>query len=64
MAVRPRLVSPVLVSRVRVGRLAVVGFPGETEADFAETVRFIEALPFTYLHVFTYSERQIGRAHV
>jgi threonylcarbamoyladenosine tRNA methylthiotransferase MtaB len=40
-----------------IGADVMVGFPGETEADFAETVRFIEALPFTYLHVFTYSER-------
>jgi threonylcarbamoyladenosine tRNA methylthiotransferase MtaB len=35
----------------------MVGFPGETEADFEESRRFIESLPFTYLHVFTYSER-------
>jgi threonylcarbamoyladenosine tRNA methylthiotransferase MtaB len=39
------------------GADVMVGFPGETEADFAETVRFIEELPLTYLHVFTYSER-------
>ena len=32
-------------------------FPGETDAEFNETVRFIEDRPFTYLHVFTYSER-------
>ena len=35
----------------------MVGFPGETEAEFAETRRMIEELPFTYLHVFTYSAR-------
>jgi threonylcarbamoyladenosine tRNA methylthiotransferase MtaB len=35
----------------------MAGFPGETDADFEESRRFIEALPFTYLHVFTYSER-------
>jgi threonylcarbamoyladenosine tRNA methylthiotransferase MtaB len=40
-----------------IGADVMVGFPGETEADFAENARFIEALPFTYLHVFTYSER-------
>ena len=40
-----------------IGADVMVGFPGETEADFAENVQFIEALPFTYLHVFTYSER-------
>ena len=31
--------------------------PGETDAEFEETRAFIERLPFTYLHVFTYSER-------
>jgi threonylcarbamoyladenosine tRNA methylthiotransferase MtaB len=40
-----------------IGADVLVGFPGETEAEFAETRAFIEALPFTYLHVFTYSER-------
>jgi threonylcarbamoyladenosine tRNA methylthiotransferase MtaB len=35
----------------------MTGFPGETEAEFAETRDFIESHPFTYLHVFTYSER-------
>ncbi|HNY39656.1 MAG TPA: tRNA (N(6)-L-threonylcarbamoyladenosine(37)-C(2))-methylthiotransferase MtaB, partial [Bryobacteraceae bacterium] len=30
---------------------------GETEAEFQQTVDFIERMPFTYLHVFTYSER-------
>jgi threonylcarbamoyladenosine tRNA methylthiotransferase MtaB len=40
-----------------VGADVMVGFPGETEADFEESRRFIDSLPFTYLHVFTYSER-------
>jgi threonylcarbamoyladenosine tRNA methylthiotransferase MtaB len=40
-----------------IGADVMVGFPGETEADFEENHRFIEDLPFTYLHVFTYSER-------
>jgi threonylcarbamoyladenosine tRNA methylthiotransferase MtaB len=40
-----------------VGADVMVGFPGETEADFEESRQFIESLPFTYLHVFTYSER-------
>jgi threonylcarbamoyladenosine tRNA methylthiotransferase MtaB len=35
----------------------IVGFPGETEADFAATVALVERLPFTYLHVFAYSQR-------
>jgi len=40
-----------------IGADVMVGFPGETEAEFAETRRMIEALPFTYLHVFTFSAR-------
>ncbi len=40
-----------------IGADVMVGFPGETETDFAETRRMIEDLPFTYLHVFTYSSR-------
>ncbi len=40
-----------------IGADVLVGFPGETEAEFEENRAFIEALPFTYLHVFTYSER-------
>ena len=40
-----------------VGADVMTGFPGETEAEFAESCAFIESLPFTYLHVFTYSER-------
>jgi threonylcarbamoyladenosine tRNA methylthiotransferase MtaB len=40
-----------------VGADVMTGFPGETEAEFEETRAFIASLPFTYLHVFTYSER-------
>jgi threonylcarbamoyladenosine tRNA methylthiotransferase MtaB len=40
-----------------IGADVMVGFPGETEAEFAETRRMVEDLPFTYLHVFTYSPR-------
>src|SRR5262249_45833740 len=35
----------------------MVGFPGETVAEFEATRQLIEDLPFTYLHVFTYSPR-------
>jgi len=35
----------------------MVGFPGESDAEFDESLRFIASLPFTYLHVFTYSAR-------
>ncbi|MGO9088593.1 MAG: MiaB/RimO family radical SAM methylthiotransferase [Candidatus Sulfotelmatobacter sp.] len=40
-----------------IGADVMVGFPGETEAEFEATRRMIEDLPFTYLHVFTYSPR-------
>jgi threonylcarbamoyladenosine tRNA methylthiotransferase MtaB len=40
-----------------IGADVMVGFPGETDAEFAETQRMIEGLPFTYLHVFTFSAR-------
>jgi threonylcarbamoyladenosine tRNA methylthiotransferase MtaB len=40
-----------------IGADVMTGFPGETDAEFEESRAFIEALPFTYLHVFTYSER-------
>ena len=40
-----------------IGADVMVGFPGETDADFEENCRFIASLPFTYLHVFTYSAR-------
>lgn len=35
----------------------LVGFPGESKAHFAETKRFLESLPLSYLHVFPYSLR-------
>jgi threonylcarbamoyladenosine tRNA methylthiotransferase MtaB len=40
-----------------IGADVMVGFPGETEAEFEDSRQFIASLPFTYLHVFTYSER-------
>src|SRR6201998_2521406 len=40
-----------------IGADVIAGFPGETEADHAATLAFIEALPFTYLHVFSFSPR-------
>ncbi|MBI4874286.1 MAG: tRNA (N(6)-L-threonylcarbamoyladenosine(37)-C(2))-methylthiotransferase MtaB [Acidobacteria bacterium] len=40
-----------------IGADVLVGFPGETSGEFDETRRLVEELPFTYLHVFTYSER-------
>jgi len=36
----------------------ITGFPGESDADFRETVRLVQTLPFSYLHVFPYSARK------
>jgi threonylcarbamoyladenosine tRNA methylthiotransferase MtaB len=41
-----------------IGADVIVGFPGETESLFDETYRFLLELPVTYLHVFSYSERE------
>ena len=46
-----------LMPDAAIGADVMVGFPGETEAEFEETRAFIELLPFTYLHIFPYSER-------
>ena len=46
-----------LLPEAAFGADVMTGFPGETEEEFQETYDFIERLPFTYLHVFTYSLR-------
>lgn len=46
-----------LMPHCAIGADVIVGFPGESEADFGETQRFLDALDISYLHVFTYSER-------
>lgn len=40
-----------------IGVDVIVGFPGETDEDFLTTYNYLVALPVSYLHVFTYSER-------
>jgi threonylcarbamoyladenosine tRNA methylthiotransferase MtaB len=40
-----------------IGADVIVGFPGETDRSFANTVSFLEELPIAYLHAFAYSER-------
>src|SRR6266849_2340064 len=40
-----------------IGADVIAGFPGETDAEHAETVAFIERLPVSYLHVFSFSKR-------
>ncbi len=46
-----------LLPDAAIGADVIVGFPGESDADFCATREFIERLPFTYLHVFSYSAR-------
>ncbi len=45
-----------------IGVDVIVGFPGETEEEFRKTYDFINKLPVSYLHVFTYSERPDTKA--
>lgn len=45
------------------GADVIVGFPGETEEQFESTRELIEQLPFSYLHVFSYSPRRGTEAH-
>jgi len=46
-----------LMPHCAIGVDVIVGFPGETEEYFKETVDFLHELDISYLHVFTYSER-------
>lgn len=46
-----------LMSDCCIGVDVIVGFPGETDADFLDTYNFLNELDISYLHVFTYSER-------
>ena len=51
-----------LITDACIGVDVIVGFPSETEEDFMETYNFIDQLDISYLHVFTYSERQNTKA--
>ena len=65
---RRRYLSELYVDRVKhiksvmphacIGVDVIVGFPGETDEDFLDTYNFLNELDVSYLHVFTYSERQ------
>ena len=46
-----------LMPYASIGADVIVGFPGETEKDFNDTLEFLQSLNISYLHVFTYSER-------
>lgn len=47
-----------LIPHAAIGVDVIVGFPGETDTHFNETFDFLHALPVSYFHVFTYSERR------
>jgi threonylcarbamoyladenosine tRNA methylthiotransferase MtaB len=51
-----------LMPHCAIGVDVIVGFPGETDAHFEETLAFLHNLDVSYLHVFTYSEREHTRA--
>tara|TARA_B100001758_G_scaffold81904_1_gene69628 strand:+ start:36910 stop:38214 length:1305 start_codon:yes stop_codon:yes gene_type:complete len=46
------------IKNVCIGVDVIVGFPGETDDEFKKTLEFLKDLPVSYLHVFTYSERE------
>jgi threonylcarbamoyladenosine tRNA methylthiotransferase MtaB len=46
-----------------IGTDIIVGFPTETEEDFEKTYKLVQNLPFTYLHVFSYSDRPYTKAN-
>jgi threonylcarbamoyladenosine tRNA methylthiotransferase MtaB len=64
---RRRYTRDIFTSRIRmvmkelplagIGADVIVGFPGESDSDFEDTYSFLEDLPLSYLHVFTFSER-------
>jgi threonylcarbamoyladenosine tRNA methylthiotransferase MtaB len=47
-----------LMPHCAIGADVIVGFPGETDEDFKDTFNFLHSLDISYLHVFTYSERE------
>lgn len=51
-----------LMPNACIGVDVIVGFPGETEEDFLNTYNFLNELPISYLHVFTFSERANTKA--
>lgn len=45
------------ISDIAIGTDVIVGFPGEGEVEFNNTRQLIESIPFSYLHIFPYSQR-------
>ena len=54
-----RLVDSIIASlpHAAIGTDLIVGFPGETDEDFAENVQYLASSPLSHLHVFPYSDR-------
>ena len=50
------------IQNVCIGADVIVGFPGETDLEFNKTLNFIKDLDISYLHVFSYSERENTKA--
>ena len=46
------------VPHICIGADVIVGFPGETDQEFENTCEFIQSIPLSYLHVFSYSDRE------
>ena len=47
-----------MIPNASIGADVIVGFPGESDDDFLDTYNFIKKIDVSYLHVFTYSERE------
>lgn len=54
-----KLINEIVLAHadISIGTDIIVGFPGESENDFRETVNLLEELPLSYIHVFPYSQR-------
>jgi len=50
------------VPDICIGTDAIVGFPGETEDDFNTTYAYLKTAPINYLHVFSYSPRELAKS--
>jgi len=50
------------VPKICLGTDVIVGFPGETERNFEETVQYLSKWPMHYLHVFSYSQRHLAKS--
>ena len=51
-----------VVAGICIGTDVIVGFPGETDADFQKTYDYLESSPIAYFHVFSYSDRNHSKS--